>query len=481
MIACVSRIAMVVIWTSVACGSSESEPAPPACEPDGPVQLLEISESDFGEWGVATTVAADHVVANVWGLKATDPVEYISASYAIDLCGESAVELVAKTETKDVRVGTAGPWVLSSVFGSGEIRWRDPEGRAPSHVVFASAHTCAVRVADGLAVVDIDGTLWFHPDPDDPGAEPVVLAHDVVHSGASFYAEFSCTASSRYVPIAEGDALLVAEHEGSLVRIAIPSGERETIIDATVARFAVLEDPRYILWLEGIENTADCCSLQVRDREDGGDHVLGSARTLAAESTARWIATHVRDPPTMIVSTTFLDLATGMTLSVDEGWNLEAQLSESRLLVHREGGHTDDEDALVLDVATGALEPIDFPRPERTPTYADGVVGFDAQPGGQRGTLKLLPFDESGIEVLAQEVQTPYARARDGTIVFVERVHDDDDTGPLVLLRNGERHVIDTDVLHFMIPFYGSERELAEVHYIVLDPARAGLWRYVLP
>jgi hypothetical protein len=136
-------------------------------------------------------------------------------------------------------------------------------------------------------------------------------------------------------------------------------------------------------------------------------------------------------------------------------------------------------DVRILDIATGTLEVIDFPAPSRfDPTYADSVLGFVADASPSRGTLKLLRLDET-IETLGQ-VQSPYARMLDGTIVFIERVDDDDEAGLLVMLRGGERHILDDGVTHFEIPFLASDRELAEVRYGVRDPARAGVWRQTL-
>jgi hypothetical protein len=477
----VARVVTPSLLVAVACGSSDADPASPICEVDEPIQLLGVVLDDDISV-IEFTRAADYVLAGIGRYNEEPMPETTHATYAIDVCGESAVELDGETTEAAGSIGAAGPWMFETRRDIGETRWIDPEGHAPSHVVFESAYTCAVQVAGGLAMIDDDGTLWFHSNPADPDVRAIAVAHDLTlpHHTQNLEGDFSCKGVDGHLPFVEGDALLVAERDGPLVRVSIPGEERETIIDAAVAEFAVLDNPRYILWLEGIDGTADCCNLQVRDRDDGGDLLVSRERSVRAASwDGRWVSTHVPPESPDVVSTQFLDVETGVTLSVDGEWSLEAQLLRSRLLVHREPAYGDD-GARILDVTTGTLEPIDLPPPGlNTPTYPDGVVRFDGP--GEGGTLLLLPFDDSGIEVLAAEVQTPWARLQDGTIVFVERVHDDDVTGTLVFLRDGQKHVIDTGVRMFTIPFYGTDRELAEVLYDVHDPARAGLWRFVLP
>lgn len=229
----------------------------------------------------------------------------------------------------------------------------------------------------------------------------------------------------------------------------------------------------------------DCCSLQVRDRERGDDLSLGDGMLNGdAQYAGHWVLKHVFsfDPDT--TAARFTNVATGATLQIDGHWALEAQLSESRLLLREIVVPSEpNSGTYVLDVTTPSLEWIDFPHPRYAePVFPEGIAGLAVEPDARAGTLKLLPFDGGEIEVLAEEVDLEYERMQSGTIVYVDRPSDDDEAGTLVFVtRSGERHTIDTDVDDFQIPFHGTAREIDEVLYTVVDPERAGLWRFVLP
>lgn len=470
-----------VLWATIACRSPEAEPEPEPliCEP-GPIRLLDVLIGDVSDWDVYTVHAGQHIVASFSALT-PKPTRYISSTHVIDVCGVSPLELIARTdEGADEAIGAAGPWVLGASYETHTIRWMDPAGKAPSHVVFDTAGSCLLEIADGLAALDAEGTLWFHPDPADPEVEPIELAHDAaIPDSTNLSDDLTCRARVD-VPIAEGDGLLLLEREGPLVRIAVPGGEREIVIDATVADVAVLDDPRYLVWVEGIDDAPDCCELRLRDRLQGDDIALGSGRSVSLASRAgHWVSVRMTDPVTMTTTTMFVDAETGATRTIEDDWELIAQLSTTRLLVQPAFGVSPPPH--ILDAANGSLEPLDFPEPSRfDPKYADGVLGFEPDGSWDRGTLKLLRREPFAIETLAY-VHTPYARLQDGTIVFVERALDDDPSGTLVVLRNGERQEVATDVRVAWVPFLGTDRELREVVYTALGPEGPALWRYPLP
>ncbi len=201
---------MAVLSGTVACGSPQAGLEPAACDPHEPVRVLTISRADFVEWYASTTKVAEHLIVTVSGYVTLDPAESGTAAYAIPACGGPAVELIAMTDDSDVVIVTAGPWVLELSKTTGDVRWVDPEERAPRHLVFEAAETCALRIADGLALVDADGRLQFHGDPADADVAPVPIADGIVvpDSGPrSNGGDLECSKSARDVPIVDLEPL----------------------------------------------------------------------------------------------------------------------------------------------------------------------------------------------------------------------------------------------------------------------------------
>lgn len=457
----------------MACGAEEG-PAFADCELPPRLELLSLPIAHLLEWNGSATIAGRYAVVNTSGYVDAEPLRSESSSYAVDLCDASTLELAAPGRpTTDF--GGAASWIVAIDEDDARVRWVDPEGAAPSRVLFESPDSCLARVADGLATIASDGTLWFHADPGDPDVGAQAIAHGIRSPSTSGLSQRDTTCRSPELPRVEGDGLLVLEDAGPLVWIGVPDGAREVVIDAEVEDAVVLDDPRYVLWY-GREHDVDaCCDSFVRDRQTGDQVWLGPGIAKRYRNlTAHWIAMHSSEPS--VFATTFVDVRTGGTALLEEEWGLEGELVDGRLLVRRGGAARD---ARLFDPTTGDLQVVDLPPWSiADPAFPDGVLGMEWIPPST-SVLKFLRFADGEVESVAR-VDSDYHRLRDGTLLFKE-VEEGDVAGALVMLRDGQREVIDEGVHGFAVPFHGTERERNEVMYWRATSTHATLWRHVLP
>ncbi|MEM7156016.1 MAG: hypothetical protein AAF799_24400 [Myxococcota bacterium] len=475
----------IVGWVSATgCGPSTGAPPPQTCGGDDPVKLVDLPPDTGWRTLAAST---EQFVMERWVLEQEDQTATQQA-FVLEACGESVVELSAATTAPTEHFGVAGPWPLAVDIEDGSARWLDPTGTAPSHPVFPSTISCVQEVAGGLAALGSDGTVWFHPDPAEPSldAVPVITGVRRPDWPRIPLGDFTrCELLDADIPVADadGDALLVMLDEGPLVRVTVPTGEQETIIDGPVSQFMSMDDPRYILWRGGseLDPDSDCCTVRARDRETGEDISVGGD-LFPVNSGAYWVSSLQWGPTFENQGTVFTHAATGATVRVDGWWTPEAVLSDTQLLV----APVDELGTAIVDLTTGVVGPSPLPAPPLylEPTYPDGVTGLELVGDAESGRLHFLPFDGSPARVLAENVGDDFVRTQTGTLVYVDRVSPADTYGPLVMVtRAGERTVIHDHASSPWVPFHGEARERNEVLFVRQDPQTGdrSLWRYVLP
>ena len=472
---------LVGLVLSVACGPSAGDPPPQTCGGNDPVRLFDIP----GDLAIADVVAADDMfvvtqlrLADDWNIDA----QFV---HGVDACGETVTELDAGPNAPTQYIGAAGPWPLAAEWDESEVRWLDPTGAA-SQPVFPSSMGCVYEVGGGAATLGTDGTVWFHPDPTDPSVGPVPL---VTGARVPEYPDVrggdftDCHTHASDIPQIDGDALLVMLDEGPLVRVSVPGGEQQTVIDAPIGQFTLMDDPRYILWRGGsdLHPDRDCCRLRARDRETGQDIEVGGGILPGDVGwDGHWVHENLLGLAPADQSTRFINVATGATIELPDWWHLGAVLSDTRLLLSPVG----EPGTVFLDVTTGITEPSPLPvRPGWSePTYPDGVVAFEPDGDTERGTLHFLPSGSDSAEVLSEDIHWSFQRTQTGTVVFVDHLTPDDETGDLVMLtRSGERTVLAQEVIFAIVPFHGKANERNEVLYVTRSDDGQRLWRYVLP
>jgi hypothetical protein len=326
--------------------------------------------------------------------------------------------------------------------------------------------------------------LWFHDDPADPSLPARKLARGVlVPTYASLFSDDlrDCFAGDGDLPVPDGDGVLVAYAEGPLVRIALPSGEQETLLEGPVGQFVVLEDPRYVIWRgRSLSSDDACCELSVLNRSTGESFEVGSGVLPGALDWERYWVSESRLAWEGPSTQAFIDVRTRSRFEIEHWWNLETELTDGRLLISRTAD--DSVSMAILDPATHIPEPVDFPPPRwNAPDYEDGIVGLELAPDATAGRLMRMSWDGRTIDVLGESVARDYARTQRGTVVFIDRPTEHVPGRLTRIDRDGNREVIADDVELFLIPYHGSDRELEEVLFAVRGGEREGLWRYVLP
>jgi hypothetical protein len=271
-----------------------------------------------------------------------------------DACGRKRVEL----DTLVVLVDET-PYAWEQGNGTGTLRWIElnPTPRV-AHAVVESGLEHVHEVGGGVVSKTRSG-LVFRDDPADPNGSSVTLldqfsAGDDIDSICNFDCLSISDGSLDGQVVLDGDdGVLVAAPGGPIYRFSLPSAQREVVMPAPAESFMLLEDPNYMLWsARGGEG-----GVWVRNREtredvwlDDGTLFGGSHRVFFP-----WVAGErgFGDNRTTAV----LDVEHGHEHVLEGSWNLSTDLPDGRLLLHEASTYG----ASMLDPATGALEPIDFP------------------------------------------------------------------------------------------------------------------------
>lgn len=462
----------IAVLLAAGCGP-EAESPNRTCGGVEPVLLLEDAEVAL------TSYAGDRVLVVA---SREFPFDISTAEYfAVGTCGEDPVALGPIDLDSPLDHSTAGPHVLRTDL-EGDLSWVDSLGQRGEHPLFPSVASCVISVADGLVAQSADGRLLFHPDPSRPDLSPRVVGEGLLQPDSLRPPSFGrrCSEFDTERPVADGAGVLFAEEAGPLVRVALPSGEREVLVPGPVGEFATLDDPRYLLWRGGSEHGEpdDCCRVHVLDRLTGRSDVVGGGVLVSdVDWEGLWIE-NWSPHESVGIRVTLRHVVTGHSFSLDGSWDLQAELSSSELLLF-----SASEGTQVLDTTSGDLEPLDFPElswPHRS--YDDGIVGLaKADSDDARGDLLVLRYGSRNPQVQARGVPEEWVRTRSGNVVFIDR-DDAQDVGSLVLVEvDGRRTELASGVSGFEVPDHGTALERNEVLYTVSDGVERGLWRFVLP
>jgi|GEM_PF-1858769 len=466
------RLALVVVGL-FGCGPGLDAGEPLTCGEQGPVQLL-----DDVAWG-RPAYAGERLMAF------TGPV-FPATSEAFEVravgrCGEDPVLLEPGSVWALGEYKVVGDHIVR-VHEDGGVARLDRAGQ--EHPIFERNASCLQEVAGGLVALDADGTVWFHPDPQRPEVSPRAVARGTVVSELDwvpFVDAADCSTADTERPVVDGEGILIAERGGALVRIALPSEEREVIVEGPVGEFMVLEDPRYLLWRGGssLHPEDDCCSVRLLDRETGVSTRIGASVIVGdVGRMGEWLSISSLSNDLEYYED-FLNYVTGTTIRIDGWWRLIAPLSRSELLI----GEVGEDNIRILDVSTGAHRPIDFPEP-RWPhrVYDDGVVAqrlTDSEDWS--GDLLLLPFGSDSPRIIATDIPNDWVRSQNGNLLYIDR-GGALETGTLVhVTAAGERRELAEGVSMAFIPHHATVRERNEVVYSISTGPDRGLWRLVLP
>lgn len=472
----------VVRWTILplavalaGCGPSVADDERLTCGSEGPIRVLEDAAVGYARY------AGDRILAHTGSSFPLDPKNL--ELFAVGSCGEDPISITDLDLTAWPAYSGAGPHALRAEE-DGTLAWVDTFAREPSHPLISEAASCVLSVGDGLVAQSAGGVVVFHPDPANADASPTVLVEQAVAPDFPSIPAFNfddCSEFDTMRPVLDGDGILVAEADGPLVRIALPSGEREVLVDGPVGEFALLPDPRYLLWrgASASRPESDCCAIHLLDRRAGTSEQVASGLIVGdVDWEGEWLSTFsALGLPEQ--HETFRNYVTGESIRIDDWWDLQAPLSPTDLLVRRIG----EDDTRILDVTTGVLHPVDFPPlswPERT--YDDGVVALrQSDPEDPRGDLLRLRFGSREPELLAANIPSDWVRTHGGALLFIDRDRNDE-LGPLVLIEaDGHRQEVATSVSAFSVPGHGTDRERNELVYFVAEGADRGMWRLVLP
>lgn len=467
-------MATIVVLLAVGCGSNVAVDEPRTCGGTEPVRLLEDSAVAMG------TYSGDRLLVYS---SAVFPFEVTAAQVlTVGSCGEQPTRLEDVRLDAPLNHSSAGTHVVR-VNVRGDVFWVDPLGVRPEHLLFEEVVSCLLPIAGGLATQTSDGALIYHADPSDPMQQPAVLVEGALQPTYPNIPSFDkpgCSGSDTQRPVADGDGVLVAEADGPLVRVAVPSGEREVLVAEPVGEFVVLDDPRYVLWGGSCPpGGGPSCGVNVLDRQTGDSTVVSTGElTFDVQWSGLWLEEVNWSGPEDYV-TDFHSVASGERIRVPGRWDLQAVLSQDKLLVF----NADAGGAHRLDTRSRALQPVDFPSLPWPPRdYDDGVVALSkAHPDDVRGDLLRMPFGSVVAQVQARGVPPNWQRTHSGNLLFIDR-EDELQLGTLVLVDiHGERRELATDVSGFGIPHHGTTDERNEVLYSVAQGDARGLWRFVLP
>lgn len=476
-----------VLCLLLACGPTtrdDDDTYPRNCGVEGPVDLFEL---ELG-FNVELQRAGDHYLLRQF----LDPTTI--QDWAIERCGEAPVLMYEGTAELAPNIGAAGEHVLSCDPMTGEVLWLDPRDVEPPHSVFPAVEECRlVPLGTGLAAQQRGGsTVWFHPDPADPSAQPIVVTETarVADPGWIHCYELDLECKSHHpfgVDIrAAGDDLLVVLQDERLLAWSATSQSSRTLDPGPLFAMDVLPgDDRVVV-------SRELGPTYVVDRTTGAAIEFG--RNSGYEPIQRlgdWLVqgsfTFPFAPaPDDWTNFSAYHLGTGATTTVrgTERWSPLARLTADTMLADI-GDVYDDEDQqrYVVWLQTGERQPVDFPG-ERLWTVPgqDGVYAVVGDP--QDGEMvHFLPGPDRAPEVLIEGVKVVFATV-DGRIVS-QPAREPGEPAPLSVMRpDGSTVQLADDVLGAFGVYFYSERwpvDRDEVVYGASEDDRWVLRRTVLP
>ncbi|MEM7159702.1 MAG: hypothetical protein AAF799_43075 [Myxococcota bacterium] len=405
------------------------------------------------------------------------------SAFMTNSCGGETIEVVAATD-RDTEVRMVGPWVTVLDEQDKRIEIVTDFGAGPRHELGTGVIGCPIPIADGLAFERNDGTVWFQPNPSDPGSAPQLLLEGSAVSdpdgstgldGCPFH-------DADLFRDGDSDGLLVLTDEGSIVRVS-PDGAPEPVVEGPVQSFEALSNPRYVAWLRDGDH-----HRLIRDRDTGFDRDLwreidpewGSGRFTSLPGD-RWVTFHgpFHNPShinTVLIDLENVDLENDRLKTFNHAVDFHGSLSPTQLVISlwSETG--------IYDTETKQTQWFDMVPPEHGRVEA-GWVASDVSPYEQVFTMLLLPSDGGPVEVLGEDLGRRFEVTDDGTLIHHETT-DTDPHPPLTLRpRQGEPGVLAEDVVQFQLLRTADtpSGEHEELFYAITEGEDAGLWRHELP
>lgn len=454
---------------------------PRNCGEEGPVDLLELDPVPY----LQVERAGEHYLIEI--LNEDEEVEY----WAAPRCGPSPVLLDAGPSQTTTRIAAGGDYLLTCDEDTGVMQVVDPEGVKPRRPLPQPVHGCrVVPLAGGLAAQEKDtGTVWFHPDPMDPEAVPILVTDDAVVPDASWtecFPRFDCEpVFPMYTAIRRaGDELLVVLDAGGLIAFSGSSGSTRMLDHEPVSALDVLGDgrllvvdrdfgPTFIVERETGDRFEFCCADSFSPIGLLGDWLVRGSGGVAPV---------LPEPESWTVFRSH-HLPSGVLRKVQgrDAWDPLTRVSKDTLLVDI-GPAGGEHERHVVWPATDERQPVDLPG-ERLWSYPgrDGAYALEATETGD--ILRYLPGPGQSAKVLTEDAQVAFA-TRQGRIVY-QPAGEPTDTRPLsVLLPDHERVEIASDALAAVeVSFWGSHWPVDrdEVVYVAEDEGRMVVRRTVLP
>ncbi|MEM7159703.1 MAG: hypothetical protein AAF799_43080 [Myxococcota bacterium] len=459
---------------SVLCMTASTGCREPVCGQRIPVRIVEdpggrVSDLRVDRFG-------DQVLAE---FSAYDGERSRRSAVVTDVCGGPPVQLFAPVEAES-QARLVDGHVLVLDQPSRRIEFVADAGLGERHEVFTDVTGCIAPVAGGLAAERVDGTVWFHPDPSDPDAQPLRIFAEAMPDADETLADLEPCQSSGVV--ADGNGVIVLAADGSVVHVSVHDRSRHTLIEGPVDSFDVLSNPRFIAWLRSEDG-----DRLIRDRQTGDDRRLGRQIDPSQGDghffhfpNDRWVCFVARAHTEYDTDTRCVDLQTNELASYRFATHpFYGSLNANVLLFGGGAGPirwnrvTDD------DVTRLNFDPL----PHTFGRAHDGLLGRSRDPATDERMLTLMPTDGGPIRVLSREPATTFRRTRNDTIISVVRNDEPGSDGTLMLQTpSGERRPLAEHVEPYLsVPGYQTPDEIDELLYAVTEGDDAGIWRYVLP
>lgn len=467
----------------IGCGPDvdASDVYPRNCGQEGPVDLIELEPGSTPDFGVHHE--DDHYLVGV----STEAQE--ANAWVVDRCGRSRVRIQSGPATEVPRLGFGGGFLLSCDSKGGRMEVIDPTGVEPPRPLPHPVHGCRVVPLSGGLAAQQKGTgkVWFHPDPADPDAVPILVAEraavidEVWHSCSP---RFDCAPplAGSVIRVA-GDELLVVLDDGPLV--AFSGGSQTTrIVDAgPVRNFDVLDEgrllvvdrdlgPTFIVERTTAERFEFCCYDDVIPISKFGPWLVkGSLGSPVLPEPPQWTVFRSHHLPSGV----------SRTIEGRRPWRPVAGVTAEAILVDIRSDDGEKE-RHVLWPATGEHRPIPLLGDEVwTDPEGEGVWSVETTESAQNLYRWRGPGEP--VELLLEDILLAFP-TQEGRIVY-RQSRDWNVPAPLrIVLPDGEQVEIETDVLAVLNPGtvldpWPLERD--EIVYLVEDGGRLVVRRTVLP